>query len=158
MAFKEVFMTYYVPLCNYANKYVSDDTMSEDVVQEVFLHLWNKNNDLEVKDNLQSLLFQSVKNKALESIRSSKNYKKAIDSIPQDTQDTKKDSEQFMWREQLNSLLRHLPPKCRRVFAKHRLNGLTYAEIAAEEGISVKTVENHMTKALKILREQTLKR
>lgn len=158
MAFKEVFMTYYVPLCNYANKYVSDDSLSEDVVQEVFLHLWNKNDELEIRDNLQSLLFQSVKNKALESLRTSKNYKKAIESIPQNSQETRKESEQFMWREQLNSLLRHLPPKCRRVFAKHRLNGLTYVEIAAEEGISVKTVENHMTKALKILREQTLKR
>lgn len=137
---------------------MADDSTSEDVVQEVFLHLWKQNEELEIKDNLQSLLFQSVKNKALESIRSKKTYKKAIDSIPEKTDDPKKEGEQYMWRDKLNSLLRHLPPKCRRVFAKHRLNGLTYAEIAVEEGISVKTVENHMTKALKILREQTIKR
>lgn len=148
-------MTYYVPLCNYANKFMYNDDLSEDVVQEVFLHLWKNNETLQVKQGMQSLLFQSVKNKALETLRSKKTYDKAIGDLHREpVVQATEESDQFMLRDRLNSLLRHLPPKCRRVFAKHRLKGLTYVEIAEQEGISVKTVENHMTKALKILREQ----
>ena len=159
MAFKEVFMTYYVPLCNFANGYLKNDSKSEDVVQDVFFHLWKNNDQLIVEDSMKALLFKAVKNKALEQLRKDSSYSSVINTIP-----AKLQSEEFtqvvdeiMIKEKINNLLRHLPPKCKKVFALHRLNGLTYAEIARQEGIAEKTVENHMMKAIKILRSEYLK-
>jgi len=158
MAFKDVFMTYYVPLCNYANGIVKNDVTAEDVVQDVFTHLWKTNNKINLPDNMQAFLFTAVKNKAFEHIRNKKTYSSALQLIPDmkgnSNEEAKEESEKYMNMETLYSLLRHLPPKCKKVFALHRLNGLTYAEIADLEQISVRTVQNHMIKALKILRAE----
>jgi len=159
--FKEVFMAHYVPLCNYANSMLSDSHLSEDLVQDVFLHLWKNNETLDISNSMQAFLFTAVKNKVYEYTRSSKAYSKALDNIPKSevSADLNMSSEStnYMNMERLSSLLRHLPPKCRNVFAMNKFNGLTYREIAAQEGISIKTVENHMLKALKILRTEFAK-
>ena len=152
-------MTYYVPLCNYANSLIGDDNLAEDVVQDVFTHIWKNNDHLELNTSMQAFLFSSVKNKVYEYGRSKKAYQKALDRFRStastsvvNTEDIR--DEEYMNMDRLHGLLRHLPPKCNNVFALHKFNGLTYAEIAAKEDISVKTVENHMLKALKILREK----
>jgi len=153
-------MGHYVPLCNYANSYLNDSSIAEDLVQDVFLHLWKNNESLKVNSTMQSLLFSAVKNKVYEYSRSKKAYKSALENLPKTaTSDDLMSSEstKYMNMERLSSLLRHLPPKCRNVFALNKFNGLTYSEIAAKEGISVKTVENHMLKALKILRTEYAK-
>lgn len=153
--FKTVFLEYYNPLCNYANKILSNEANAEDVVQEVFIKLWSKNDALKLNESLKSYLFKATQNKAFEFIRGAKVRSNLHDSLTLDEQqDPNYDelSEKYMRMEQLYSSLRHLPPKCREVFALHKFNGLTYAEIAESENISVKTVENHLLKAMKILR------
>lgn len=159
MEFKEAFMRYYVPLCNYANAQIYNDTEAEDLVQDVFLHLWKNNDSLTITTHIEPLLFTSVKNKVYEQGRARKAYAKALNSYSQNAStlsliddEMSRESTKYMSMERLSSLLRHLPPKCKNVFALHKLNGLTYAEIADKEGIAIKTVENHMLKALKILR------
>jgi len=153
-------MEYYVPLCNYANSMLRDDILAEDIVQDVFLHLWKNNETLTVTTKLKSFLFTAVKNKVYEQSRSNTAYKKALDSVKNTTNgyttddDMSSESTEYMAKERVSSLLRQLPPKCRQVFALHKLNGLTYAEIATQKGISIKTVENHMLKAMKILRTE----
>ncbi len=162
-AFKTVFNAHYVPLCNYANSILRSDSLSEDLVQDVFFHLWKNNATLESVDNLSAFLFTAVKNKAFEHIRADKAYKKALSGYSAHGFEDKTEismsslAHKYMGMERLSSLMRHLPPKCKNVFALHKLNGLTYAEIAASEGISIKTVENHMIKALKILRTEYAK-
>ncbi len=153
-------MGHYVPLCNYANSFLNDSTIAEDLVQDVFLHLWKNNESLELKGPVQNFLFSSVKNKVYEYARNRKAYQKVIKDMAElrDSEDyMSSESSKYMNLERLSSLLRHLPPKCRNVFALNKFNGLTYAEIAEKEGISVKTVENHMMKALRILRTQYAK-
>ncbi len=160
MEFKDTFMAHYVPLCNYANSLLHNDLVSEDLVQDVFLHLWKNNNQLTINGTLQSFLFTSVKNKVFEYCRSKKAYKTALENwkeVDNAKDELSSESNKYMSLEGLSSLLRHLPPKCRNVFALHKLNGLSYAEIASKEGISIKTVENHMLKALKILRTEYAK-
>ncbi len=157
MDFKDVFMTYYVPLCNYANSLLSSDSLAEDVVQDVFMHLWKNNEHLSLNTSMQAFLFSSVKNKVYENARTRKAYQQAIDRYHNEKKEilsgkSENDEAYYMNMERLSSLLRHLPPKCRNVFALHKFNGLTYAEIAEKEGISIKTVENHLSKAVKILR------
>ena len=159
--FKEVFMKHYVPLCNYANSLVRDEMLAEDIVQDVFLHLWKNNDTLTITSKLQSFLFTAVKNKVFEQSRSNTAYRKALDSVKNmnndhltSDDDMSSESAKYMAKERVSSLLRQLPTKCRQVFALHKLNGLTYAEIATQKGISIKTVENHMLKAMKILRSE----
>ena len=149
-------MTYYVPLCNYANSLLNNDGLAEDVVQDVFMHIWKNNEQLNLKTTMQAFFFKSVKNKVYENARSRKAYQQAVDRYHNEIKqssvvDSDNKEAYFMNMERLSSLLRHLPPKCRNVFALHKFNGLTYAEIAAQEGISIKTVENHLAKAVKIL-------
>jgi len=134
--------------------------MAEDLVQDVFYHLWLKNATLTITGSLDSLLFIAVKNKVYEQIRSDKSYQEMLSQYSElalSNEDMSSLSHKYISMDKLYSLLRHLPPKCRNVFALHKLNGLTYAEISEKEGISIKTVENHMIKALKILRKEYAK-
>lgn len=154
-AFKKVFQKYYNPLCNFANNMVNDTTVAEDIVQEVFMKLWEVNEKTELKEDVSTYLFSSVRNKVLEFIRARKAYEKHVSEsrINDLNQQTPEEiSRNYLRLEKINNSLRHLPPKCKNVFVLHKFNGLTYSEIAEREGISVKTVENHMIKAIKILR------
>ena len=154
-AFKATFLSFYTPLCNYANNTLNNIAGAEDIVQDVFLHLWEFNDAIELPDAIDKFLFKSVKNKTLEYIRSRNTYEKhKLESMEFKLKsDTIEDiTETYLKLERLNNSLRHLPPKCKNVFVLQKFKGLTYAEIAEVENISVKTVENHMLKALKILR------
>lgn len=150
-------MLYYNPLCNYALDIVMDEHVAEDIVQDVFLYLWKKNVDLDENKNIKNFLFTSVKNKCLEVLRQDKAYQKRITdySNEQNTQifdDEEKGWDNWVKIDQIYSSLRHLPPKCKEVFVLAKINGLTYTQISQKLNISPKTVENHMAKALAMLR------
>jgi RNA polymerase sigma-70 factor (ECF subfamily) len=153
--FKVIFNEHYNALCNYIFYYLKDAVVAEDIVQETFLHLWERNQELEKPDSLDSFIYRSCKNKAIEYIRSLRTYNKHISEAALNdltASDPVEVSSQYKRLEALHGSLRHLPPKCRQVFELHKFKGLTYAEIAEAEGISVNTVENHMVKAMKLLR------
>ncbi len=155
--FRHIFDQYYNPLCNFAFHIVHSRSVAEDIVQDVFTRMWEKRNDIESGQNLRGLLFTAAKNKALEYLRSSSRrtaMHQAANSLWQLREPVEEVAHKYLVMEKLNSSLRHLSPKCREVFVLHKMNGLTYSEIAQSLGISVKTVENHMIKALKILREK----
>ena len=160
-AFRSVFTEFYNPLCNYANNILRNETTAEDLVQDVFCKLWEKNQQLNHQHTLKSYLFQAVKNRVLEFFRSQKAQNKAIENaVDRGLLSAEADqmADVFSQFERLNSLLRHLPPKCKEVFVLHKFNGLTYAEIADKKDIAIKTVENHMLKAIKILRSHSTKK
>ena len=153
-AFKQLFVEYYNPLANFAKNIVGEKD-AEDVVQDVFLKIWHQKSELLMKSP-KSFLFRAVYNKCIEKIRrrqiesdylSSLKISKNTEGILDEVADT------FMLKEKINKSLQQLPPKTREVFVMAKINGLTYREIADELDISVKTVENHMSKAFKQLRE-----
>ncbi len=153
--FKNVFLAYYTPLCNYVNNKLNNISNAEDIVQDVFLHLWEKNDSLHFQGSIDQYLFKSVKNKIFEFLRSNNSYEKHKAQLIHkrlEDENIEELSDSYMKLERINSSLRHLPPKCKNVFVLHKFKGLTYAEIAEGESISIKTVENHMLKAIKILR------
>ena len=130
--------------------------MVEDIVQDAFVHLWKNRKKLEAPSNWKSYVFQVAKNKMLEHLRKQKTYEEHLMRIrPENDLSAEEDqmAERLVKLEQINSSLRHLPPKCREVFIMHKYKGLTYAEIAEDMGLSQKTIENHMLKAIKMLRE-----
>ena len=155
--FKEVFKKYYNPLCNFAANIVDDSRLAQDIVQDVFTKIWDKRNQIEISSNEKSYLFQAVKNQALEEIRKNKNRRdNDLKKYPEMKEGSNRELEEqkYMLKEQLFVSMRQLPPKCQQIFRLSKLDGLTYAEIAEKLDISVKTVENQMGKAFRILREK----
>jgi RNA polymerase sigma-70 factor (ECF subfamily) len=128
-------------------------------VQEVILELWNKKDSLEVNTSLFAYLKRSVYNRSLNFIKS--RAKIASDEQPLLLMKDKEDSieEELYGSEmasKLNKVIESLPEKCRHVFALSRFEEKTYNEIAEMLDISSKTVENQISKALKILRNAML--
>lgn len=159
--FKQTFQEYYNPLCNFAASYLKSTSLqAEDLVQDVFIHLWNNRSQLTVNTDMKTYLFQATKNKVFEKLRQEKSYNQLLEKWNNSDSLSAEDdqnAQRLLKLEQINISLRHLPPKCRQVFTMQKFKGLTYTEIADELGISIKTVENHMLKAVKILREKLAK-
>jgi RNA polymerase sigma-70 factor (ECF subfamily) len=155
-SFQEFFNEHYNALCNYIYNYLKDPVSAEDIVQETFITLWQKKEELTITDSLVAFVYKSCKNKALEYVRSQNTYNKHLHEAALarlQVTDPHEMSSQYKRLQELHRSVRHLPPKCRKVFEMHKFNGLSYAEIAEKESISVNTVENHMVKALKLIRE-----
>ncbi len=154
--FKQVFDQYYLPLCHYLKSYTNENALIEDLVQDVFVKLWSNRYEVEIT-YLKSYLFTSVKNTFLTYKRKEKHKNLYIkdQKLNQDDHmvDNAENQENLLLKQKIYNSLRHLPPKTRKIFVKNKLNGLTYIEIAESMEISVKTVEAHMTKAFKLIRE-----
>ncbi|MGB1241693.1 MAG: RNA polymerase sigma-70 factor [Chitinophagales bacterium] len=158
--YQQAFDSYYQPLCNFAYQYVKDWDEAEDVVQAVFINLWKKRNQLEIRTKLSSYLFTATKNNALMTLRRQQYKSNYVEHIQQNAVGSYQDNnideeaEQLLLKEKILTAIQTLPPKCQQIFKLSKLSGLTYKEIADDMSISVKTVENQMSKALKILRTQ----
>ena len=150
-----MFKQYYNPLCNFASSILDDRRFAQDVVQDVFAQFWSKKEELVVNDNIKSYLFSAVKNRSLEILRKNKVNAKMVDSYSVDSDKTELNNvaDHYLKREKLYKAIKQLPPKCQEVFLLNKIDGLTYKEIASNLDISVKTVENHIGKAYRILRE-----
>jgi RNA polymerase sigma-70 factor, ECF subfamily len=157
-AFEMNFKTYYQPLCNYAYTFLQDKEEAEEIVQGTFLSFWEKRNTLTIRTGLKPYLYAMVRNACLNVIKHEKiKQKHAVEEIalaPQthDSVDEAVTSSELEIK--IQQAMEKLPEQCRLVFKLSRFEELKYAEIAEQLDISVKTVENHMGKALKIMREQ----
>lgn len=158
--FEALFQVNYRPLCASAYRIVQNKDIAEDIVQDVFIKLWEKRNSLTISTSLKAYLFQSVIN---QSINYNKKHRNAqireslfIASIGLDTDTT---TEQIDYKEtsiRIDAAIKSLPQACRMVFVLSRYEHLSYKQIGEQLRISVKTVENQMTKALKLLRDRLL--
>lgn len=154
-AFEWVFTYYYAGLCAFAYQLVSDRVVAEDLVQDFFVRLWKKCDSYEIRGSVKSFLFQSVRNSCLDHLK----HRKVVSSFEQDYRyaaEESIDSISFA-REELEALVRRaldqLPPRCREIFVLSRFEDLSNQEIADRLGISKRTVEVQISKALKLLKE-----
>lgn len=154
---KDLFHDHYSMVCKTIYRFVNEQPLSEDLAQEVFIRLWNKRHQLNINQSFPAYLRRMAINEALGYIR--KNKKVHIDELNpglHDGMDTGAE-EKFLYgelKDRISNAIDTLPPRCRSVFQLSRFEELTYKEIADKLDISVKTVENQMGKALKILREK----
>lgn len=156
--FEVIFRTYYERLCNYANTILHDMDEAEEMVQGAFLTVWEKHDSIEIHTSMKSYLYRAVHNSCLNRVKHYKVRREHGEALKHQTDITIEDASQDLVGSELESLVASaidsLPQQCRMVFRLSRFENLSYAEIADQLGISVKTVENHMTKALKTLRDR----
>lgn len=154
--FEKFFRDYYKMLCDFANKYLKDSDLSEEVVQDIFYQIWKKRNEINIKSSLKSYLFTSVKNNCLQHIRVHNLDLKYENYYKTHYSDESIDPSDELRAKELNEIilkaLNSLPEKCRQIFEMSRNEGLKYHEIADHLSISIKTVEANMGKALKHFR------
>lgn len=156
--FENVFKEYFPFLCSFAKKYVEDLDDCKDIVHNVFLNLWQKQDQIDLSIPIKAYLFKAVHNKCLNHIRDRKkivkhDLEKDNEAIPGyiDSRDYLEESE---LQERIVKAIDDLPDKTKRIFSLNRFDSKKYREIADIEGISIKTVEDQMSKALKLLREK----
>ena len=156
--FKKLFEQYYNPLCNFASTILYSSIKAEDAVQDVFIKMWQKKDTIGGLENVKAYLFTATKNKCFEYLRKLKLERKLSEENESRLEMSSSiniddETDKYVLKEKLFNSIRQLPPKCRDVFTMSKINGLTYSEIADELGISPKTVENQMGRALRLLRE-----
>jgi len=138
-------------------RYLSDNQRAEDVIHDVFVDLWNKKEVGDIKISVKAYLRGAVINKCLAIIRKD-NRINLVESHDENLQDGLPSSDQILYRDNLKAIIDNivegLPEKCKRVFKMSRYEGKSHNEISKALDISKKTIENHMTKALKTLRSE----
>jgi len=157
-AFEKMFHTYYSKLCVFSNSYVRSLDAARDVVQEVFIKIWDNREEFEVRQSLKAYLYQAVRNQSLNHIEKSKQKRRLSESLRkhEDLLDEEhpidlntEELTQKIWK-----LVEELPERRRSIFILYRKHGLSYKEIAEVMDIKRKTVENQMGKSLQFLRER----
>jgi RNA polymerase sigma-70 factor, ECF subfamily len=156
-AFQEVFEQYYKPLCRFAGGYISDIDSAEEIVQQVFINLWEHREEIDPQKAIKSYLFTSVKNRCLNYIRDNKKFRNYYLDVELELEIPVSDNDKTEMADlekQVADALDKLPEKCREVFMMCRFEDMKYKDVALKLDISQKTVEAQMSKALKILREE----
>jgi len=156
--FEMIFRNYYQPLCNYAYTFLQDKEDAEEIVQSTFLLVWEKRDALAIRTSVKPYLYAMVRNACLNVLKHQKVKQKFAGEEIALADRSHDDVSQHVASNELELRIKvamnELPEQCRMVFKLSRFEELKYAEIAEQLNISVKTVENHMGKALKIMREQ----
>ncbi|HEY8919817.1 MAG TPA: RNA polymerase sigma-70 factor [Chitinophaga sp.] len=159
--FRELFLTYYDPLCKYAFTFLKDKESSEDIVQDVFTRIWEKHREVIRSSKIRAYLYTAVRNSSFTHL--TKENKLPVYSLtdwdtgeeeatPWDLTAEPDQQDNINYRELLQKAMDNLPPKCREVFLLSRSGNLSNQEIADHLGISVNTVNNQTWKAMKLLK------
>lgn len=156
-SFDEVFRYYYSDLVNYCNRYVNDDDSAKEIVQDIFTKLWFKHKDININVSLKSYLYKAVRNHAinhLNYIRQRERFQQYIGFPSMSNQNTPLNKlQEDDIKTRLDRTILTMPDKCREVFELKRFEGLKNKDIAEQLGISLKTVEKHIAKAISLLKD-----
>lgn len=142
-------------MCHYALKFIHDTHLAEDIIQEVFIKIWEEKIRIRIIKSVKSYLYKSVRNKCLDKLKSehirsvhTKSFfeekNKIVDSV---------EIEYEEFRYHLSECVEKLPPRCKNVYTCSRFQNMKQEKIASEMGISLKTVKFQIGKALKLIRD-----
>ena len=150
-----LYNNYWKPLYISSFNLLKDKEVCEEIIQDVFIEIWNKRSDIQIKVSLKSYLYACVRYKVFAEFRKSKNLPIAIYEDLNNRFQYASPETQMMHEElkkQVSLVVESLPEKCKMVFKLSRIEQLSHKEISEQLNVSTKTIENHITKALKILR------
>lgn len=155
--FDRIFYLFYSDLVNYCIRFVGDDDMAEEIVQDIFTKLWIRHASININFSLKSYLYKAVQNHALnyfKYIKQQEKYKQYIGLSAIEGADTPLNKlEEKNIKIKIEETMLMLPKKCRKVFELKLYDRLKNKEIAEKMNISVKTVEKHVSKAISLLRK-----
>ncbi|RKD16108.1 hypothetical protein BCY91_04250 [Pelobium manganitolerans] len=159
-SFEILFKSNYKRLCNVALRFVNDLAIAENIVQDVFCRFWEKRHQLGIQLSVQAYLRRAVINESLNYLKKEQALAKRNEVYAMEKMDERNSTEDLLFakdaQQQINLAINSLPPACKQVFLLSRFEKLSYKQIAETLNISVKTVENQVSKALKILRGQLI--
>jgi len=157
-SFNYFFDYYYSGLCVYAKNFIVDLNISEEVVQDVFVRFWEKRQNIEIESSVRFYLFRTVYNQCMNLLKHKKiernyiqNQKSREDNLYEEQWNLYNETE---LRQALDHAISRLPERCREVFILSRFENLKNKEIAEKLGITEKTVENQISKALRVLKTE----
>lgn len=156
-AFDTLFRTYYAPLCRYARTLTAGDmAAAEDLVQQVFVKFWEQRSAFNIQWSVKAYLYKMVHNRGLNRIRDAKTEAryKTYHAGQMEQQYEEQPGAGAELNARIQRALERLPSECRRIFELSRFESLKYREIADQLGISIKTVETQMGKALRLMRTE----
>ncbi|MEL6389341.1 MAG: RNA polymerase sigma-70 factor [Bacteroidota bacterium] len=157
-AVEYLFYRFFDYLCSVVYRVIHDYEAARDVVQDLFFELWKKRETIEIQTALMPYLRRAAVNRGLNYIKRKRIVAHQDEDAAADIPSTEVSSQVKLEKEELEARIHRvidsLPPKCRLVFCMSRFESLSYQEIATSLEISVKTVENQISKALRILRAE----
>jgi RNA polymerase sigma-70 factor (ECF subfamily) len=157
VAFAELFYSYKDKLYSFLLPMTGAEA-AEDLLQEVFLKLWTRREDLRTVDNIGSYIFRMAKNKALSDLKRSLHYETILSEEARKEErnpvDTSEILKQRNLKQQIHNAVESLPPQQKKVYLLSREEGLMLEEIATQLGISLSTVKNHLVQAMRNLRDK----
>ena len=152
-SFEYLFKEYFSALCRFALIYVKNELVAEELVYDLFSSLWEKRKDLHIEHTFKAYLFQAVRNRAMNYVR---DHREMVDVEESDLLNLADDPDTRLELEELEHLIAEaissLPSRSREIFIKSRVEHKKNTEIAQELGISLKGVENSITRAIKHIR------
>jgi RNA polymerase sigma-70 factor, ECF subfamily len=163
-AFRMLYAEFYVGLCIHAKKFLGDKDSAEEIVQDVFLRLWERHSHMNIQESIGAYLFQSVRNACLNHLKHLQivqRFQQEITEKIKDTEDyytiTQENGQSiYLARELENHIytaIEELPEQCRHIFKMSRFDGLKNQEIADEKGVTIHTVQKQISIAMEKLRE-----
>lgn len=152
-AYEFLMDSYYQNLCSYAFVLTKDKASAEDIVQNVFVKIWENRKNIKSDFSVRNYFYKAVYNEFIDQYRKNKPViyleKKHLEASDLAVESEKGNIEELILL--LEKEISNLPPKCKRIFMLNKKEGLTHLEISKYLDVSTKTVEGHMTKAFKIL-------
>jgi RNA polymerase sigma-70 factor, ECF subfamily len=159
--FKHLFINYSPALIRYGSNLTKDPEAAKELVQDLFLELWEKRNLILIKGSIKTYLFSSIYHKALNWLRAQK-IREIYATNPIEIWNwfaypTRTEVSDPLKLDIIENHIRLLPEQCREVFTRTVINGDKLSEVADYLGLTIKTVENHLARARKLLRERLKK-
>jgi len=156
-AFEILFHKYYRYLCLYSAKIINEDSAAEEIVQDFFVKIWEKREQLNIETSLKNYLFRSVKNLCINYIQHNKTKIRHAKHVLSEVENNFSDDDNYPEIDlsvKIEESINSLPEKRKEIFRLSRQEGLKYHEIAQKLNISIKTVETQMSLAIKTLRDK----
>jgi len=149
--YKEHYKTFFLASYNY----VKSSTVAQEIVNDVFLKIWEDAEKISIESSLKSYIYRAIINRSINALnkqkRESQNQKELAQLQTESYELRQMETNEL--KVQLYKAIEALPDQCKKVFLMSRMDGLKQQEIAEKLGISIKTVKNHITHALKQLRK-----
>lgn len=154
--FESLFRSSYISLVRYAKTIIKDNDSAEEIVQDLFVRLWQERQKLKIESSLKGYLYRAVHNRCLHWLDHSRVVEKYAAEMTGMAENTNTPLDILQYKElqlKIASVIGKLPERCGQIFCMNRFDGLKYSEIAERLSVSVKTVEANMGRALREFRK-----